>query len=197
MKRHLATAIATSFVIATLSACVPMEKAVPSSVQAPETAVLAPPIFEAMPSTQVPALELYSSKGLSERVARLSKDSPAHQMIAGTFTYDSAVPGTTRLLYAEESLGAQQAIIPWDQQATDIGYFIRCSKETPFNLTLSDGITGIANGSLNGSCEATGSTRGSGGMRPGANSVFIDFAPATNVSAEVIVFSFQAIPFEG
>lgn len=197
MKRHLATAIATSFVIATLSACVPLEKAAPSSAPVPEVSLLAPPAFESMPSTPVPSLEPYSSKGLTERVARLSKDSPAHQMLAGTYTYDSAVPGTVRLLYAEKSAGAQQAIIPWDQQATGIGYFIRCTKETPFILTMSDGNTGLENGSLNGSCEATGSSGGSGGMRPGTNSVFIDFAPATDVSAEVIVFSFQAIPFEG
>lgn len=197
MKRHLATAIATSLVMATLCSCVPLDKAAPSSTPAPETMLLVPPAFEAMPSTQVPALELYSSKGLSERVARLSRDSPAHQMIAGTFTYDNAVPGTVRLLYAEKLVGAQQAIIPWAQQANGIGYYIRCSKETRFTLASSDGSTGRDIGAHSGPCEATGTTGGSSGLHPGIESIFLNFEPATDVSAEVIVFSFQAIPFEG
>lgn len=194
MKRHLTTAVATSLVVVALTACVPLDESAPSpSSSVSETPPLQPLEYEAMPSTIVPPLELYSTTGLAERVARLSKDSPARQILDGTFTYGSEVPGTVRLLYAEKSVGGQQAIIPWTQQGNYIGYLVWCSTETRFRLTSSDGSTGRDLSDLGSACESSGSSGGSAGISPGVESIFLNFVPATDVSAEVIVFSYKGI----
>ena len=193
MKRYATSLFMTASVSLMLTGCVPLDESALSASAVSELPRLEPLGYEAMPSTPVPGLEPYSTKGLSERVVHLSKGSPAQQILDGTFTYDHAVPGTVRLLYAEKSVGGQQAIIPWHQQDSYIGYYLWCSTETRFTLTSSDGNTGIDFGALHSYCEPNGTSSGSGGIRPGVESVFLNFVPATDVPAEVIVFSFKGI----
>ena len=193
MKRYATSLFMTASVSLMLTGCVPLDESAPSASAVSELPLLESPGYEAMPSTPVPGLEPYSTKGLSERVVHLSKGSPAQQILDGTFTYDHAVPGTVRLLYAEKSVGGQQAIIPWNQQDSYIGYYLWCSTETRFMLTSSDASTGNDLGTLHSNCEPSGSSSGSGGIRPGVESVFLNFVPATDVPAEVIVFSFKGI----
>ncbi len=193
MSRHVATALAAALLGAMLIGCVPLGQQEPASTPA----AAQPPSLGPMPSTPVPDLKAYSTEGLAERVSGLSKSSPAHQMLAGTFTYDSAVPGSVQLLYAEQSEGGQRAIIQLDDRADGIGHSVWCSEETRYSLGFSDGNTGSDHGSASSSCDTSGSSGGSGGLPDGVGSIFMDFAPAAEVSAEVIVFSFTSVPFDG
>ncbi|MDQ0095565.1 hypothetical protein [Paeniglutamicibacter psychrophenolicus] len=197
MKRHLATALAASFLVAALAGCVPLDHVAPVSPPAADPPVPEAPVFEPMPSTPVPDLKPYSSKGIEERVSGLSKNSPARKILAGTFTHDSAVPGSVRLLYAEKSVGGQQAVIPTGGQETGIGYYVRCAEETRFSLDLSDGNTGRDFSSSGSSCEASGSSGGGSGLPDGVESIYLDFDPAAEVPTEVVVFSYTAVPYDG
>ena len=192
MKRYLTTALAASLLVSVLAGCVQLDQQAPVSSPA-----AAPPRLEPIPSTPVPDLKTYSTEGLAERVSGLSKSSPARQMLAGTFTYEPAVPGSVQLLYAEKSEGGQRAIIQLDGGADGIGFYVWCSEETRFHLGFSDSNTGNDYGSSSGSCESSGSSGGSGGLTDGAGSVFLDFGPTAEVSAEVIVFSYTSVPFNG
>ncbi|MFI8413097.1 hypothetical protein ACIGB6_11535 [Paeniglutamicibacter gangotriensis] len=192
MKRYLTTSFAAASLVAVLSGCVPLDQ--PEAVSSPATA---PPLVEPMPSTPVPDLKVSSTEGLAERVSGLSQSSPAHQMLAGTFTYDAAVPGSVQLLYAEKSEGGQRAIIELDSGATGIGFYVWCSADTRFSLGFSDGNTGSDYGEASSSCETSGASGGSSGLPNGVGSVFMDFAPAAEVAAEVIVFSYTSVPFDG
>lgn len=192
MKRYLTTALATSCLVAVLTGCVPLDQ--PEAVSSPAAET---PLVEPMPSTPVPDLKTSSTEGLAERVSGLSQGSPARQILAETFIYDSAVPGSVQLLYAEKSVGGQRAIIALNSGADGIGYYVWCSTDTRFRLRLSDGNTGSDYGDSFSSCDTSGSSGGAIGRLPdGVESVFMDFAPSAEVAAEVVVFSFTSVPFD-
>ena len=196
MKRYLTTALVASSLVAALAGCVPLDQMASDRSATDDPSVSLAPAFEPIPSTPVPELKPYSSKGIEERVSGLSKNSPAREILAGTFTYDLAVPGSVRLLYAEKSVGGQQAVIPTGGEETGIGYYVRCAEETRFNVNLSDGDTGRDFGSSLSSCEASGSSGGAGGLPHGTESIYLDFDPAAEVSAEVVVFVYAAVPHD-
>jgi hypothetical protein len=192
MKRYLTTALAAALLASATTGCVPLELPPPAS-----STVAEPLPVEPAPNTPVPDLKTYSTEGLAERVSGLSKSSPARAMLEGTFTYDSAVPGSVELLYAEKSEGGQRAIIQLHDEANGIGHFVWCAEETRYSLNIADGTTGGDYGGASSSCNTSGSSGGSGGLPDGVGSVFLDFGPSAEVSAEVIVFSYTRAPFDG
>ncbi|MDO2935356.1 hypothetical protein Q2T94_13670 [Paeniglutamicibacter sulfureus] len=192
MKRYLTTALAAALLASAMTGCVPLE--LPSPASSP---VAEPLPVEPIPGTPVPNVKTYSTVGLAERVSGLSKSSPARAMLEGTFTYDSAVPGSVQLLYAEKSEGGQRAIIRLDDEANAIGHYVWCAEEARYSLDIADGTTGSDYGAASSSCNTSGASGGSGGLPDGVGSVFVDFAPSAEVSAEVIVFSYTRAPFDG
>ena len=129
MKRYPATAWAASLGVAALAGCVPPVQQAPVSSEA-----AVPPLLESMPGTPVPVLKTSSTEGLAERVSGHSENSPVRQMLAGTFAYEPAVPGSLQLLHAKRSEGGQRAVIPLDGGANGLGFHVWRSEKTRFHL---------------------------------------------------------------
>ncbi|MDO5744861.1 MAG: hypothetical protein Q4P23_10360 [Micrococcaceae bacterium] len=151
-----------------VTACVPIdgnieETAAPSPTAAENTGGQAP---VETPGTDLP-WQPYSTDGLKDRTSKLPPAMVAYQVQQGSHPLDDAVPGSERVLLAEDFSSSGRFALPGDSSSDSLYIEVACSNATKYSLEIYDSIGAMAGSGTAAECSST--QTGILGFSPGGN----------------------------
>lgn len=151
-----------------LTACIPLEGntegTTSPSPPATESNDEQPPVET--PESDLP-LQPYSADGLKDRVSKLPTSMVAYQVQQGRHPLDDAVPGSERVLLAEDFSVSSRFALPGDSSSDSLYVEVACSNATKYSLKIYDHIGVMAGSGTAAECSST--QTGILGFSPGGN----------------------------
>lgn len=149
-----------------LTACVPLDGSTEGTTSSSPTVTESndeqPPIEK--PETDLP-LQPYSTDGLKTRVSKLPTSMVAYQVQQGNHPLEDAVPGSERVLLAEDFSTSTRFALPGDSSSDSLYIEVACSKATKYTVKIYDQIGAIAGSGTAAECSSN--QTGTLGFSPG------------------------------
>lgn len=196
MKRILGTTVACLTLSLAVSGCVQLDTQQAPVSQGPATQ---PPTPSPTLTEDVPAVEPYSSKGLPERIAKLSKGAVSREIQEGRHPFDNAVPGTERTVLADVASGEHIAALPEKVGGDTLLVAIQCLSGPSAGGPIRASFSGpdLADESGSGSmptCPAGSYFAFSSGFNPDAQPMRLNIGAPAGTKYEYSVVAFTAAP---